>query len=396
MKFPFKIAGLAVLLLPVMAAAQNIGIGTTTPVSLLSVGENSQFQVDSSGNPVKINNVTTSFPAAQGSAGQVLTNDGAGNLSWSAPAAIPLAGDGSAGNLNVPVGTTVNLSLPTGIAFLPAGYNLSFNNITISGDLYVPSGTLLKASGNVTITGNIVVAPNNNNVNAPAAGVASSIAESYFGGQGVAAIQAAGMVRGPQAAGGGGKRIYTGSNAEGGNGGGGFTIYANGNINITTGANITANGGAGINPQTSGASIVGTGGGGGGIVVLATTGGSITVNGTIRANGGAGANGFNGNGGTGEGGGGGGGGGIIVLIAKTTPVITGALSVSGGTAGINALAQTGTTIIPGGGGGGCGGDGGNGGGTVPTTTSVTSPVAGGTGRSIQIVTPSVEAHILGR
>ena len=60
----------------------HIGIGTDDPTSLLSVGSASQFQVDSSGNIVKINNVSLSFPAAQGGSGQVLTNDGSGHLTW--------------------------------------------------------------------------------------------------------------------------------------------------------------------------------------------------------------------------------------------------------------------------------------------------------------------------
>ena len=62
----------------------NVGIGTNAPQSKLSVGTSSQFQVDSIGNLRKINNVPTSFPATQGSNGQVLTNNGSGNLSWSA------------------------------------------------------------------------------------------------------------------------------------------------------------------------------------------------------------------------------------------------------------------------------------------------------------------------
>jgi len=65
-------------------AAQNVGIGTTTPQSKLSVGASSQFQVDSIGNIKKINNVQTSFPATQGGSGQMLTNDGTGQLTWSA------------------------------------------------------------------------------------------------------------------------------------------------------------------------------------------------------------------------------------------------------------------------------------------------------------------------
>ena len=51
----------------------------------LSVGTllGTTFAVNASGNITKINNVTTSFPSAQGSANQVLTNNGSGTLTWS-------------------------------------------------------------------------------------------------------------------------------------------------------------------------------------------------------------------------------------------------------------------------------------------------------------------------
>ena len=60
----------------------NVGIGTTSPNSTLSVGGSSQFQVNSTGNITKINNVTTSWPSVQGAASSTLQNDGSGNLSW--------------------------------------------------------------------------------------------------------------------------------------------------------------------------------------------------------------------------------------------------------------------------------------------------------------------------
>ena len=69
--------------------AQNVGIGTTTPLAQLSVGNNSQFQVNSTGNLIRINNVAYSFPATQGTANQILKNDGSGNLAWSAIPAAP-------------------------------------------------------------------------------------------------------------------------------------------------------------------------------------------------------------------------------------------------------------------------------------------------------------------
>jgi N-acetylneuraminic acid mutarotase len=62
--------------------AQNIGIGTTTPQSKLSIGASSQFQIDSVGNTKRINNIPIAFPSVQASDKQTIINDGAGNLSW--------------------------------------------------------------------------------------------------------------------------------------------------------------------------------------------------------------------------------------------------------------------------------------------------------------------------
>jgi len=60
----------------------NVGIGTSSPSSALSVGASNQFQVNSTGNLTKINNVTTSWHSTQGEASSVLQNDGSGNLAW--------------------------------------------------------------------------------------------------------------------------------------------------------------------------------------------------------------------------------------------------------------------------------------------------------------------------
>jgi hypothetical protein len=62
--------------------AGNVGIGTPSPNSTLSVGNNNQFQVGSTGNITKINNIATNWPGAQGGANSSLQNDGSGNLSW--------------------------------------------------------------------------------------------------------------------------------------------------------------------------------------------------------------------------------------------------------------------------------------------------------------------------
>ncbi|KPJ85730.1 hypothetical protein AMJ57_01940, partial [Parcubacteria bacterium SG8_24] len=70
----------------------NVGIGDANPASLLTVGNGDLFQVDSNGDIIKIRNITYSWPAAQAAgSGYVLSNDGSGNLSWSA------AGSGSPG-----------------------------------------------------------------------------------------------------------------------------------------------------------------------------------------------------------------------------------------------------------------------------------------------------------
>lgn len=77
----------------------NVGIATVSPMALFSVGANSEFQIDNTGNIRKINNLNYSFPSAHGSSGQVLSNDGNGNLSWADPTVQTsslLSGNGSA------------------------------------------------------------------------------------------------------------------------------------------------------------------------------------------------------------------------------------------------------------------------------------------------------------
>ena len=63
----------------------NLGIGTAAPAQALDIF--SKFQVNSSGDAVKIKNIPYSWPATQGAASTTtyLSNDGAGNLTWNAP-----------------------------------------------------------------------------------------------------------------------------------------------------------------------------------------------------------------------------------------------------------------------------------------------------------------------
>lgn len=87
--------------------AQNVGIGTSTPQSLLSVGSTSQFQVDSVGNIKKINNIPYSFPTTLGISGQVLKTNGAGVLTWQNDS-IGSGGSGSGWGLAGNSGTNAN------------------------------------------------------------------------------------------------------------------------------------------------------------------------------------------------------------------------------------------------------------------------------------------------
>jgi hypothetical protein len=385
-----KMILLGLLLACCAAKAQNVGIGTTSPQSKLSVGTNSEFQVDQAGNLIRINNVPYSFPSSQGAAGQVLTNSGTGTLSWSTPQA--LFGDGSAGSLNVPLGNTLDLTTLVGNQSLPQGFNYNFTNITIGGTLIVSSGVVLKATGNFLVSGTIIVAPNRNS-STPHAGVAAASADVFLGGKRASVASAAHLVKAPLHAGGGGKidnLLAIAGAASGGEGGGGVSVYVKGSITVQAGASINVNGSNGVNTSANG---VGAGGGAGGVIVLASQG-TITNNGSIRANGGSGANGAN-NSGTGEGGGGGGGGGIVLLITQSAVTGSGTAQVNGGAAGNNSLPLgASTTIMSGGGGGACGGDGGNGGGG--TNSNFTAATVGGQGYAITLVVNSIEHYILGR
>ena len=75
----------------------NVGIGTTTPSSLLTVGSGGGFKVDSSGDIVKIKSLTYSWPSSH-TANGYLKNDGSGNLIWATVSA-GVGGSGTAGQV---------------------------------------------------------------------------------------------------------------------------------------------------------------------------------------------------------------------------------------------------------------------------------------------------------
>jgi hypothetical protein len=95
----------------------KVGIGDDSPQSPLTVGSGDAFQVNSSGDPIKIKNVTYSWPSAQGGLNTVLTNNGSGTLIWTTPdpwTYVVLGFDFS--TISVPAGA-VDV---TGLAFTPS------------------------------------------------------------------------------------------------------------------------------------------------------------------------------------------------------------------------------------------------------------------------------------
>ncbi|WP_368671035.1 collagen-like protein [Myxococcus sp. AM010] len=291
-------------------------------------------------------------------------------------------GDGSGGALTVANGSTLDLTTAAGYASLGGRHHLQFTTVTISGTLIVPSGTVIRATGDVTINGMVIVDPSaEDNGTGPAeAGVARAAAGEPQGGRGLLPLQAAQLLRPGGLGGGAGAKQ---ANVSGGKGGGSLVILAQGALRVPPGGAINANGEAG----GSAANLPGSGGGAGGVLVLVGKG-SITVGGAVRA---VGANGGAGNnaGGAGKGGGGGGAGGIIQLLSTTTPAVTGTIAVNAGAAGATAN-PTGASqaISAGGGGGACGGNGGSGGGG---TLAVPQPSeAGAVGYDLRTVTPTPE------
>ncbi len=125
----------------------NVGIGTTSPVSKLSVGSSSEFQVNSTGDIIKINNVITSFPSSQGAANTVLTNNGSGTLTWAAS-----GGGGSSWSITGNTGTLASTSAIGSTA------NNNFIGTTDTKDFVIISNNLermrLASGGNIGI-GNI-------------------------------------------------------------------------------------------------------------------------------------------------------------------------------------------------------------------------------------------------
>jgi hypothetical protein len=201
--------------------------------------------------------------------------------------------------------------------------------------LIVPSGTVIRATGNVTISGTLQVAANPNagaGIGTSSPGCDESGAGTQEpGGAGFGNSLIARLLVSPGMIGGG----VGGCLGYGGNGGGTVVILASGPITIASSGSIRADGAAAFNPGYGGSPAYDGGGGGGGIVVLASRT-SIANSATLSAQGGNGADGDSAgtggpNGNVNTGAGGGGGGGIISLLAPSITV--GTAQYNGGAAG---------------------------------------------------------------
>ena len=106
-----KVSASNSIVLGQVVTATNVGIGTTTPTALLSVGPNA-FQVNSFGDVVKIKGIDYAWPGSHGQNTYVLTNDGAGHLNW-LPNAAGGGGIGTGGWTDDALTGTVHTTNPT-------------------------------------------------------------------------------------------------------------------------------------------------------------------------------------------------------------------------------------------------------------------------------------------
>jgi hypothetical protein len=354
----------------------NVGINEAVPAATLHVGGAAStvrleglagagtrlLTADASGNVASQAQPTISL------SGQTLTLTSGASTSTAtlSSGAISRYGDGSAGAINITVNTNWAGS-PSAAAL-----NGQFTTFTVAAGvtLTVPSGTIFRCTGAATINGQIVVQPGTSGKAdfGPGAGIALAPATTLPGGAGAlppGRITQARLPLGGEGGGAGGHDLVV-NGPDGGAGGGSFSLLAAGNLTVSSGGTIEANGGDGEGATTT----VGAAGGGAGGVITLVSRGTISLSGAgaVAANGGAGGDGAaiaN----TLSRGGGGGGGGSIRLYAAT---ISGAANaaINGGAAGAAVTTGTGAGRQLSFGGGASGGDGGRGG---------SSSVAGGGG-----------------
>ena len=107
------------------------------------------------GNIGKINNVSYIFPAIQGLASTVLTNDGAGNLSWAVIPIVPggLTGSVQFNNGGVFGGDAANFFWDNAAKRLGLGNPIPATNLDIAGNVAATVGILVKNSSTTGLSG---------------------------------------------------------------------------------------------------------------------------------------------------------------------------------------------------------------------------------------------------
>ena len=151
----------------------SVGIGDTSPASALTVGLGGLFQVDTSGDIIKLKNITYAWPSSQAAGSSyVLTNNGAGTLSWTAPGGISASSALSAITAAIAANTIANanfaqawnwdtLTTETAMALgstsitsgkllslssSATGFTGTMQDITLSGNNAANTGTLFKST----------------------------------------------------------------------------------------------------------------------------------------------------------------------------------------------------------------------------------------------------------
>ena len=268
--------------------------------------------------------------------------------------ALTLYGDGSDGALTISSAVDWNVTPPSGM--------LQFSSFTITptGSLTVPSGLVIRVTGNVSIAGPITVSQGTSDYGANCYSATSSATGSV---PALSTLQARMMMKLPVA----------GNTVQYDSIGGGIAVLSTGPISITGNGSISA---PGLDKSPVGPGGIPFPATPGGIVILGSRA-SITNAGGIIANGGKGADGN-----ISWGGGGGGGGGIVHFLAPS--IVSGTVDVSGGSGGQNSTGTDGLDMGGGAMGGSCGGSGGNAGylnfaagpgGTGQVFTTITSEPA---------------------
>jgi hypothetical protein len=356
--------------------------GTVTSVAVGTVTNSGSTGTVSIGGTAAVPTINVNFPAGSGAgvssvaAGTITTGGTTGSVTVSNATTTPtinvafplvsIYGDGSDGT----TGGVCAITSATNWATTDPGKAIQCTNFSVSSGvtLTVPSGTVIRATGTVAISGTITV------LQSMMPGYQASVADSD-GDAGIAlpAFTLRQLVKpGPAGGGSGGAIPYgTYSPAGAGFGGGSLVILSEGAMTIS--GSITANGG-GPGSDSYGDAL---GGGAGGIIILASKA-SIDNTGTLSAAGGQGnAAGTFGSGGVLYAPGGGGGGGVVHLLSPGNTA--GTVNVGGGNVG------SGTTgsYTGGNGGGASGGNGGVGTQYDENNGTVTvSATAGSTGLKI--------------